>query len=129
MQVKSNISSKLSTMEKLITSNITNKSFTLHKFDDFCGKEMLDVDLQSWTHFFAWYPVVLRYRWVLFCVIPCKRFRLLLIDIYGKFEHCISSFGKEITWNVVAFSKFSTFRKLYLVQKLTFNFTNLGLEH
>ena len=34
-----------------------------------------------------------------FCVIHCRRFRLLLFNIYAKFEGCISSFGKEIALN------------------------------
>ena len=45
-----------------------------------------------------------------FCVIPCKRFRLLLTNIYVKFECCVISFGKEIETlsyliNVVIFKK------------------------
>ena len=68
---------KFSTVEKLITFNKTNKVISLYKFDDFCWKEILDTDLQSWRYFLAWYPVVLRHRWVLFCVIPYRRFRLL----------------------------------------------------
>ena len=48
---------KLSTVEKLIIFNITNKGISLYKFDYFYWKEMLNTDLQSWIYFLAWYPV------------------------------------------------------------------------
>ena len=93
---------KLSTVEKLITFNnfqyrklrLTKLCFVL--IWCFCWKEMLDTELRSWIYFLTWYPVALTHRWALFCVIRCRIFRLLLINIYVKFESSISSFGKEI---------------------------------
>ena len=85
---------------------------------------MLNTDRQSWIYFLAGYSVVLRHRWGLSCVIPCRRFMLLLINIYVKFERCMSSSGNEI-----ALSKLSTLTTLYLVQRFTFDLKSLCLEH
>ena len=45
---------------------------------------------------FSVIPCRFKTWWVLFWVIPRRRFMLLLINTYVKFERCISSFGKEI---------------------------------
>ena len=119
------------------TFNITNISYIFVQIWWFLLKgnvryrpSELDI-LFEYTCIYLWYPVVLRHRWALFCLIPCRRFRVLLINIYVKFECCISSFGQESfsRWNVVILSKFNTFRALYLVQKFTFDLKSLCLEH
>ena len=92
---------------------------------------MLDIDLQSWIYFLAWYPVILRRKWVLSCVIPCRWFRLLLVSIYAKYEPCINFYGKQIVLDCCHSNGVqgqSTFI-LYLVQKFTFDLQSLYLEH
>ena len=83
---------KLSTVEKSITFNIANKFYFRTNLII-----LLKDNVRYWP---SKLDIVLRRRsFVFFCVISCKRFRLLLVHIYAKFEGSIGSFSKQIAFD------------------------------
>ena len=85
---------KLSTVEKSITFNIANKFYFRTNLII-----LLKGNVRYWP---SKLNIVLRRRcffFVFFCVISCKRFRLLLVHIYAKFEGSIGSFSKQIAFD------------------------------
>ena len=88
---------KLSTVEKLISFNMASKSYIFVQIWWFLLKGNVRYRPSKMDIRLGVIPCLFKTCVFFFCVISFRRFKLLLLNIYVKFERCRNYFGKEIT--------------------------------